>query len=390
MSTAEAWRTARRIAHATGAGREAAAETVSLADATGRVLAGPVHALTPLPGFDTAAMDGFAVAGAGPWELVGRVLAGVAGADRSLRPGQAIEIATGAPVPAGTDAVLPYEVADVRDEAVQPARLHRTHIRRAGEEAAVGDVLLMAGRTVVPAGLALAAAAGHDTLQVRVRPPVAVIVTGDEVVDAGLPRRGQVRDALGPALPGMLTAAGAVAGAVVRVPDAAHGLRDVIDTAAGAVVLVSGSSSVGPADHLEKCLLDLGAECVIASVACSPGRTQSLWRLPDGRVLVGLPGNPFAAVVAFVTLVGPIVDGMLGRPLAAPATVGRCAVTPHPSRTRLVPVIVDGDVATPCAHDGSAMLRGIATADALAVIEPGAEPGCGARVHLVPIPGGAR
>ena len=90
------------------------------------------------------------------------------------------------------------------------------------------------------------------------------------------------------------------------------------------LVIVSGSSSVGPADHLEKCLHDLGAQPVVRAVACAPGRTQSLWRLPDGRLLVGLPGNPLAAIVAYLTLVDAVCAGLLGTPLPTAATVGAC------------------------------------------------------------------
>ena len=235
----------------------------------------------------------------------------------------------------------------------------------------------------MPAAIALAAAAGHDVLLVRACPRVAVIITGDEVVASGVPARAQVRDALGPALPAMIEWSGALTTAVQHVSDTAEGLRGAIDGAAGEVVIVSGSSSVGPADLLDKCLHDVGAAPIIRSVACVPGRTQSLWQLPDDRLLVGLPGNPLAAIVAYLTLVDPICDGLLGRPLARLATVAHCAVKPHPTRTKLVPVTVDDDVALPCGRDGSAMLRGAAAADALAVIEPNRT----GRIELLSLPG---
>jgi molybdopterin molybdotransferase len=101
---------------------------------------------------------------------------------------------------------------------------------------------------------------------------------------------------------------------------------------------------------------------------------------------VGLPGNPLAAIVAYLTLVDPVCAGIVGRELPVPATVGGCDVRPHPTRTRLVPVTVSGDRALACGYVGSAMLRGVADADALAVIEPDTA----GRIDLLPLPGGLR
>src|SRR6202000_733736 len=143
------------------------------------------------------------------------------------------------------------------------------HIRVAGEEAVAGAELLSAGTELVPAAIALAAASGHDVLLVRACPRVAVIITGDEVVASGVPARAQVRDALGPALPAMIEWSGALTTAVHHVSDTAERLRGAIDRAGGDVVIVSGSSSVGPADHLDKCLHDVGATPIIRSVACA-------------------------------------------------------------------------------------------------------------------------
>lgn len=386
MSPGENWRRARLAAYAAGSSAGCATESVPLGESGGRVLAEPLIALTSLPGFDTAAMDGYAVAGPGPWRLVGRSLAG-GGLPGPMQAGSALEVGTGTATPEGADGVVAYEQAEL-ESGVVSAEVFRAgqHIRRAGEEVAAGATVLEPGRRVTPAVISLAAAMGHDDVVVRSRPRVCALITGDEVLGAGIPRPGYVRDALGPALPSMLAWSGASASLVDRVPDAADALLARLENADAELVLVSGSSSVGLGDHLEKCLHDLGAQPVVQSVACAPGRTQSLWRLPDGRLLAGLPGNPLAAIVAYLTLVDPVCAGFLDAGLPALATVGECDAQPHSARTRLVPVRVDGDRAISCGYDGSAMLRGVAAADALAVIEPDQH----GRIDLLALPGGPR
>jgi len=386
VSSGENWRRARLAAHAAGSTVDRDTQTVPLADAAGRVIAQPLIALTCLPGFDTAAMDGYAVAGRGPWTLTGTALAGAMPVG-PLGAGSAVEVATGAATPQGTDGVIAYEQARVEAGVVGTAEFRSgQHVRRAGEEVAAGSAVVEAGRRITPAVIALAAAIGHDELPVRLQPRVCVVITGDEVVGSGIPGAGFVRDAIGPAIPSMLAWSGVATSSVQRVPDGAEPLLAALESADADMVIVSGSSSVGLADHLEKCLHDLGAQPVVRSVACAPGRTQSLWRLSDGRLLVGLPGNPLAAIVAYLTLVDPVCAGFLGTALPSCSTVAECDVAPHPTRTRLVPVRVTGDRALACGYDGSAMLRGVAAADALAVIEPDHE----GRIDLLALPGGAR
>ncbi|MFD2354489.1 hypothetical protein ACFSTC_42245 [Nonomuraea ferruginea] len=173
-----------------------------------------------VPGSDVSAMDGYAVAGAPPWRVVGRVLAGGLPYGDALRPGEAVEIATGAPVPPGSESVLPYERASGGtwvDGRIEAGR----HIRRRGEDIAEGAVVLGAGAVVTPVVAGLAAALGHDILTVRPVPSVAVLVTGDEVVDHGLPGPGRVRDAIGPFLPGLIAWAGGRLASHTRLPDGA-------------------------------------------------------------------------------------------------------------------------------------------------------------------------
>ncbi|NRQ34100.1 molybdopterin molybdotransferase MoeA [Nonomuraea sp. NN258] len=407
------WAVAREIAVA--AARPPAAALVPLSEAGGCRLAEPLRALVAVPGADVAAMDGYAVAGSGPWRVAGRVLAGGAPFGRALRTGESVEIATGAPVPAGASAVLPYERA-VLDSGLdsglvagvaEPGR----HIRRRGEDVAAGAVVLGAGAVVTPAVLGLAAALGHDALGVRPRPRVSVLVTGDEVVHEGVPAPGRVRDAIGPFLPGLVEWAGGRPAGVVRLPDGAAALRAALqaasdspgaaalraalqaasDSPGGAaarrcdVVVVCGASSKGPADHLRAVLADLGAEVLVDGVAVRPGHPQALAGLPGGPLVVGLPGNPFAAFCAAMTLLVPILARQAGKERRRETSALAGRVRTHPHDTRLVPVRRSGTGAIPVGHDRPGSLWGAALADALAVVPPG---WAGEQVELIELPAG--
>ncbi|MFG1696319.1 molybdopterin molybdotransferase MoeA [Nonomuraea sp. NPDC049309] len=370
---------------------------VPLGEALGGRLAAPLRALVAVPGTDVSAMDGYAVAGAGPWRVAGRVLAGGAPYAGELRPGQAVEVATGAPVPAGAEAVMPYEHADLSRSGVVGGPVEPgEHIRRRGEDIPEGAVVLAAGAVVTPVTLGLAAALGHDVLEVRPRPGVAVLVTGDEVVDAGLPAPGRVRDAIGPFLPGLVEWAGGRVTGTVRLPDGAAPLRAALSGGlqTGAlrdegsrggqdVVVVCGASSKGPADHLRAVLAELGADVLVDGVAVRPGHPQLLARLADGRLVVGLPGNPFAALAASMTLLVPILRELTGSPAAAHMSALSGEVRPHPRDTRLVPVRRSGRGAVPVGHDRPGSLWGAALADALAVVPPGWS---GEQVELIELP----
>ncbi|CAL9567653.1 hypothetical protein SUDANB121_04794 [Nocardiopsis dassonvillei] len=379
------WPSARECAR--GAGERAAVpvRAVPLERAAGAVLGADVQALTGVPAFDAAAMDGFAVAGPGPWRLVGAILAGApASAAGGLAPGEAVEIATGARVPKGAEAVLPYELAERSgDRIAGPAEAGR-HVRWAGEETAPGETVLTRGRVVGPAVLGLAASLGHETLPVLL-PRVAVLVTGAEVTTSGLSGEGLVRDAIGPMLPGLVAWAGGRVERVDHMGDDRDALAEAIAAADADLLVVCGSSSKGPADHLRAVLAGLGAEVLVDGVACRPGHPQLLAR--RGRTVVaGLPGNPGAALVASLTLVVPLLCAMSGRPdpSRSPGRVPVAGeVAAHPRDTRLVPVRLERGRAVPVGHDGPASLRGAALADAYAVVPPG-RPGGEAELLRLP------
>ncbi|MFD6343861.1 molybdopterin molybdotransferase MoeA [Streptomyces roseolus] len=447
------WPEARALAARAGGAARAAAERpavrVPLGRALGRTLAEPLRALTDLPSFDSSAMDGWAVAGPGPWTVREEaVLAGHAGA-AALAPGQAVRIATGARVPAGTTAVIRTEHSRTEHPRTEDAygaepRTDPAHgdeprtapeagtvllhplrevvtgqdIRPRGQECRTGDELLPAGSPVGPAVLGLAAAAGYDELAVAPRPRVEVLVLGDELLTAGLPHEGLIRDALGPMVGPWLTALGAEVLATRRIRDDAEALYTAVTTSAADLVVTTGGTAAGPVDHVHPVLDKAGATLLVDGVKVRPGHPMLLARLDAGRHLVGLPGNPLAAVSGLLTLAAPLLDALATPPRESPdaapyeppgaapyepsadaapggspaaAAPGdsraplRDPVQGHPYDTRLVPVVHRDGLVVPLRYHGPAMLRGIAAADAMAVVPPGgAEPG--QRLELLALP----
>jgi molybdopterin molybdotransferase len=338
---------------------------VALADAVGRVLAEPVLALCDVPHYASSAMDGWAVRGAGPWVLRAP---GVPG----LSAGEARPIVTGGLVPEGSDAVLRSEAGEADGGRLRAsiAPLPGQHIRPSGEEFRLGDVGIEAGATLNPARIAVAASCGADELAVRARGRVALLLTGDEVVTRGIPGPGTVRDSFGPTLPAFV---GALGGDVVRQARLADDLDALVqaitaDASAADVVITTGGTGSSSADHLRSALTRLGARILIDGVRMRPGGPSLLARLDDGRLLIGLPGNPLAAMMGLLTLGGPVLAALAGADLAelsrirlgGPVSEGR-------GETRLIPFRVDDGLARPSAYTGSAMLRGLAEASGVLV-----------------------
>ncbi|MER5356737.1 molybdopterin molybdotransferase MoeA [Streptomyces sp. NPDC002785] len=417
-SRATPWREARALAARSGRDAPARVRRRPLDQALGHVLAEPLVALTDLPSFDTSAMDGWVVTGPGPWTI--RKVEGAGNekgsgdTDAGPRPaqdlgilaghstpatlpdGEAVRIATGARIPADANAVIRSEHAHV-DEA--KGLLHAKHqvlpgqdIRPRGQECRSGDQLLPARALVTPAVLGLAAAAGYDELVIVPRPRVDVLVLGDELLTSGLPHDGLIRDALGPMIGPWLRALGADVSAPQRLGDDAEALRRVLTTSDADLVITTGGTASGPVDHVHPVLAEIGVELLIDGVAVRPGHPMLLARLKMegsdvGPYLVGLPGNPLAAVSGLLTLAEPLLRGLAGLAPEAPyRVVVRDEVHGHPHDTRLVPVVHRtgttgylGDARTgsgaehvvPLHYNGPAMLRGVAAADGLAVVPPG-------------------
>ncbi|MFD3975420.1 molybdopterin molybdotransferase MoeA [Streptomyces cyaneofuscatus] len=379
------WDRARAVAGRAGRGGPLAVVRLPLDRALGHVLAEPLAALTDLPSFDTSAMDGWAVAGPGPWtyEEGTGLRAGDDPATAPLPDGTAVRIATGARTPADTTAVIRSEHAHV-DEARGLLSTRRPvvtgqDIRPRGQECRSGDQLVPAGTVVTPAVLGLAAAAGYDALPAVPRPRVDVLVLGDELLAAGLPHDGLIRDALGPMLAPWLRALGAEVSAPRRLGDDAEALHTALTSSDADVIITTGGTASGPVDHVHPVLAALGAELLVDGVTVRPGHPMLLARLtPDGPHLVGLPGNPLAAVSGLLTLAEPLLAGLAGRPAQdAYRALVHADVPGHPHDTRLVPVVHRAgraggrDQVAPLRYNGPAMLRGIAAADGLAVVPAG-------------------
>ncbi|MGR6322803.1 molybdopterin molybdotransferase MoeA [Micromonospora soli] len=393
-----AWEEARSRVYAVGLAAALPAVDRPLADADGHTLAEPLATRTHLPAFPTSSVDGWAVRGDGPWQVVGRVLAGQTPPPLST-DGTTVEIATGAMVPEGTAAILRIEESTrTADGRVDGTPRPSLEWREPGEEASAGEELLPAGTPVDPALIGLAASCGHDTLRVRRQPRAAVLVFGDELLTSGPPGAGRVRDALGPAVPAWLRRYGCqvrpgdVIGPVAdTLPAHVAALRGALATAD--LVCTTGGTMHGPVDHLHPTLEALGADYVVNTVAVRPGFPMLLARLVDdeGRVrfVAGLPGNPQSAVVALVSLVAPLLAGLQGRPMPVLPQVTLAESIPgRGDYTHLALVRWDrvAGTAHPLRHVGSAMLRGLAGADGFAVIRPGASGEVGDQVSVVPLP----
>lgn len=378
------WETARTAA------RTAAplpAHPLPLTQADRRVLAAAARARTDLPAFDTSAMDGWAVSGHGPWAVIGTVLAGRAPQLR-LNPGQACVIATGAALPDGATAVVRREDGSTADGTLTaPAPEPGTDIRPRGEECRIGDVLAAAGTMLTPTHLGMLAAAGLDEVQVRRRPRAAVVLFGDELTHRGVAGVGQVRDSLGPQLPGWLGRLGADLVGATQARDTLQSHVDAIAAAAGGadVIITTGGTAAGPVDHLHPAVSELGGRFVIDAVAVRPGHPMALAQLGDAWLL-GLPGNPQSAIVSLLTLGAPLLDSLLGRPAEVLQTVTLSHGAPAPKHEhRLVACTARSGTATPVAHLGSAMLRGLSMADGFAVLPPGGAV-AGQQVPFLPLP----
>lgn len=384
MTSPLPWAEARETAWAAGYAARPAAVELPFAEAVGSALAAPLVAVSDLPAFPTSAVDGWAVAGAGPWRIDGEVLAGQV--PKALGLGQAVKIATGAQVPEGAEGIIRLEHSKVEDNLVDGSTAREW--REAGEEAVLGEELFPAGTPISPPVVGLAAAAGHATLPAHARPATRVVVFGDELLTSGVSREGRVRDSLGPMVPHMLTAAGAAAGpSIGPVEDTleAHvaALREALADAD--LVCTTGGTMVGPVDHLHAALAEIGAEYVINTVAVRPGFPMLLARTKDGKFIAGLPGNPQSAVIAVVSLVAPLLAGLRG--LALPPLGAARLAEDVPGRGAFTHLALVDRAGHRLGHHGSAMLRGLAGAAGFAVIGPEQAGAAGQTVELALVPG---
>lgn len=284
----------------------------------GAALAAPIIAAGALPRFDVSAMDGYAVCGDdGPWQL--RRDIGFAGGARpvGLLPGEAVRIATGAHVPDGTTSVLRDEFAAITgDELTRlPDTPLRSDIRRRGEDQMVGDLLAPVGTRVTTA--LRSAAASVEVTSGLVRGPVRarVVMTGDEIRSTGPLQTGQTRDSIGPVLPDILAGLGVHVVDRVHLRDTAHGFDDMLTATAGFdLLVVVGATGCGAADQLRTAIARAEARIVVPRLSMRPGGSTVVAELPTGPTILGLPGNPFAAIAVLLALTPSIVAGRTAAP----------------------------------------------------------------------------
>jgi molybdopterin molybdotransferase len=307
-------------------------ETVAVPAADGRVLAEDLIATLQLPPFTNSAVDGYAVRGQDvpsgevrAFNVVGRLQAGSTVAAAPVRPGEAIRIFTGAPMPEGADTVFMQE--DVRFDdagrALLPAGLKRgANVRPAGEDIAAGGMVVPAGRWLRPQDVALAAAMGLTELKVRRRVNVAVFSNGDEIVEPGSPRGAtQVFDSNRIMLVAMLRRIGCIVNDLgIRGDDSAD-IAQVLTAAArdNDLILSSGGVSTGEGDYVKAAVESVGT-LVFWRIAMKPGRPVAMGVI-DGTPFIGLPGNPVASFVTFARVARPALLALAGARWSPPPAV---------------------------------------------------------------------
>jgi len=324
------------LAEAGGLTAAGGVEMVGLLGARGRVLAERVIADRDQPPFDRSTRDGYAVraedvaAGRG-MRVVGSVRAGERWQGQALRESEAVEIMTGAPLPDGADAVVMVEHVVVVGDAL---RVQEGRELRVGEnvvareaEARSGDALLPVGRVMDAAEIAVAASCGAASVKVFARLRVAIVATGDELVElAAQPREWEIRNSNSYALAALVEAEG---GAAVRLPIARDTLEDlrarIAEGCEADLLLLSGGVSMGKFDLVEQVLAEAGAEFFFTGALIQPGKPIVFGRLPreDGqwRYFFGLPGNPVSTQVCFHLFVAPVLRALAGRGDVAPRFV---------------------------------------------------------------------
>ena len=344
------------------------AESVPLAQAIGRVLADPVRSPLPLPPFDNAAMDGYALrradlTGDGPWCLPrrGRVRAG--DAPGVLARASVCRILTGAAIPQGADTVIAQEAVVLEDGQIRIAQRPAlgSHIRRAGEDLAIGAPILAAGRLIGAREMAALASVGCAFVAVRPRLRVAILATGSELVEPGQPLGpGQIWNSNRFLLAAALDAPWIERIDLGALPDDPARLASALSEIAGRVDLLvsTGGVSVGDEDHMVPAFERVGGTLHVMKLAMKPGKPLVLGRLGQA-VWLGLPGNPVAAFTAWTVIGAPLAAAMAG--LRAPGPRKQVvrlahALSHRPGRCEYRPARVLG-------HDGQGALR-IACLDA--------------------------
>ncbi len=361
-------------------------EDVPLAQASGRVLARDIDALFPVPAFDRAAMDGYAVVGEetfgasaytpATFRCVGRSRPGLA-CGLTVGPSEAVQVATGAPMPAGTDAVVPFEStrADGESIFVHEAVPAGRHVSRSGEDIAQGATVLGAGRVLRPQDLGVLSALGQARVRVVGQPRVAALITGDELLTAGSEPRGvQIPDMNSVMIAALVRRDGGTC-------DVAGPIADVRATIAAEVaelaqrvdlLLVTGGSSAGPEDHVPGIVAEMG-RLIAHGLALRPASPTGLGLIRNGELpVVLMPGNPVSCLCAYDFVAGPIVRRLAGRPQHWPYRRQTLPLarnlTSIVGRVDYARVRIRSGEVEPLATSGASILSSVSRADGFVVI----------------------
>ena len=390
-------------AYVLGACSPLAPVEVRLADARGLVAAADVVAAEPVPPFANSAMDGYAVQAAdttgAPVELsvLGRIIAGAAADALAVGPGQAVRIMTGAPLPAGADAVVMVErtmpsadgVTVTIDQAVEPG----TNLRGAGEDVQVGDVVVRAGDELTPGRLGVLASVGAASVIAHPRPRVGVLSTGDELVDSGGPLApGQIRDSNRPTMLALVAASGFEPVDLGIAPDDEAAVEEAIRRGVDScdLVLTSGGVSMGDLDYV-KVVLDRMGDMRWMQVAIKPAKPLA-FGVVSGTPVVGLPGNPVSSMVSYELFARPALRKLAGFAALDRPRVRALAPDGLPRRrdgkTHFVRVVASSlEHGMLCVRSaggqGSHQLSAMAAADGLAVLPDGDGVAPGDEVELI-------
>ncbi len=359
-----------------------APETVPLYAAAGRHSTREYKALRTQPPWAASAMDGYAIRWAdraGPWTIVGEAAAG-----QSFRGvvggGEATRILTGAPLPAGADTVVVQEDVERGGDTLLLTRdgppFEGAHIRRAGLDFSIGDLLVDAGDRLTAARLGLLAAGGYGAVDIHRRPVVALLATGNELVPPGLPPGpDQIVSSNGVMLAALFDAAGATVIDAGIARDNRHELANAIAALTHADLIVTiGGASVGDHDLVLPVLRELGATIDFWRLALRPGKPMLAGRL-GGAQVVGLPGNPVSAFVCAQLFILPMLRRWLGDPAPLPTLLRARSATVLPAngpRQDYLRAVLSADAVTSASLQDSSMLRTLANANVLIMRAPDA------------------
>jgi molybdopterin molybdotransferase len=361
-------------------------ERIPILDALGRVLAENISSSRDIPGFDNSAMDGYAVraadlASASEANPVKLRVVETAGAgqmpSRRVGAGETVRTMTGAPIADGADAIIQVERTRGSGDVVDflaPAEV-RGFIRPRGEDLRLGELVMSPGKKLTPADLGMLASVNRAMVEVIRRPRVAIVATGDELVDVDqAPAGAQVVNSSAYALAGAVREAGAEAVILKVARDVAGEIRDrLAEAMTFDAVLSTGGVSVGQFDHVKGALDELGMRQLFHGVAQKPGRPLKFGTV-GYRPIFGLPGNPVSTLVCFYLYARPALLKLSGhRRVGLPRINARCAVDIRTSKdlTEFVRVKLDreGDSwrATPTGNQGSGILSSLSRADGLLI-----------------------